>query len=104
MMQDFHYDSEYDSNSEYDSEYVSKKKLFTPTPLQLAPKHCNCVKCEWRGQEKPCEQRYVTIADMRSYYEKQARVISSGVKAEALQAIAKIQAFYLAALKARASK
>ena len=112
MMQDFHDDSdvdyyseyEYDSNSEYDSGYGFKKKLFIPTPLQLAPKHCNCVKCEWRGQEKLCEQKYVTIADMRAYYEKQARVIASGVKAEAIEAIAKIQAFYLAALKEKEEK
>lgn len=112
MMQNFHYDSdvdyhseyEYDSNSEYDLGYGSKKKLFIPTPLQLAPKHCNCVKCEWRGQEKLCEQKYITIADMRAYYEKQARVIASGVQADALKAIAKIQAFYLAVLKEKEEK
>ena len=98
--------SEYnpDYDSEYDSEYKSKKKIVIPAPIQLAPKHCNCVKCDWRGQEKPCEQKYLTISDMREYYEKQARFISSGVKAEALQAISKIQTFYLAALKEKEEK
>jgi len=75
-----------------------------PAPIQLAPKHCDCAKCEWHGQEKPCEQKYVTMSDMRDYYEKQARVMASGVKAEALQAISKIQAFYLAALKEKEEK
>ena len=104
MMQDFHDDYDFEYNSEYDSGYGSKKKLFIPTPLQLAPKHCNCVKCEWRGQEKPCEQKYVTVEDMREYYEKQTRIMASGVKAEALQAISKIQAFYLAVLKEKDEK
>jgi hypothetical protein len=96
------YNSEYDS--EYDSEYKYKKKIVTPAPVQLAPKHCNCAKCDWRGQEKPCEQKYVTMSDMRLYYEKQARFIASGVKAEALQAISKIQAFYLAVLNEKDEK
>ena len=94
--------SEY--NSEYDSEYSTKKKVVIPAPVQLAPKHCNCTKCDWRGQEKPCEQKYVTMSDMRAYYEKQARFIASGVKAEALQAISKIQAFYLAVLNEKDEK
>jgi len=94
--------SEY--NSEYNSEYKYKKKVVTPAPVQLAPKHCNCAKCEWHGQEKPCEQKYITMSDMRLYYEKQARFIASGVKAEALQAISKIQAFYLAVLNEKDEK
>ena len=99
MMQDFH-DLDVDYDSDYDSDCCSKKrKLSVPTPVQLAPKHCNCVKCEWRGHEKPCEQKYITFADMREYYEKQARVTASGVKAETLDAISKIQTFYLAAIK-----
>ena len=102
MTQYFHDD--YDSDSDYDSEYCTKKKIFMPAPIQLAPKHCDCAKCEWHGQEKPCEQKYVTMSDMRDYYEKQARVMASGVKAEALQAISKIQAFYLAALKEKEEK
>lgn len=93
-----------DYDSEYDSDYCTKKKVFIPVPIQLAPKHCNCAKCEWNGQEKPCEQKYVTMSDMRAYYEKQACVMASGVKAEALQAISKIQAFYLAALKEKEEK
>jgi len=96
------YNSEY--NSEYDSEYKYKKKVVIPAPVQLAPKHCNCAKCEWHGQEKLCEQKYVTMSDMRLYYEKQARFIASGVKAEALQAISKIQAFYLAVLNEKDEK
>jgi hypothetical protein len=94
--------SEY--NSEYDSENKYKKKVIIPAPIQLAPKHCNCVKCKWRGQQKPCEQKYITVSDMRAYYEKQASFIASGVKAEAIQAISKIQAFYLAALKEKEEK
>ena len=99
MMQ--YFDDDY---SEYNSEYKYKKKVVIPAPVQLAPKHCNCAKCEWHGQEKPCEQKYVTMSDMRLYYEKQARFIASGVKAEALQAISKIQAFYLAVLNEKDEK
>ena len=103
-MQQYSGDNYSEYNPEYDSEYKYKKKVVIPAPIQLAPKHCNCVKCKWRGEEKPCEQKYITTSDMRAYYEKQARFIASGVKNEAIQAISKIQAFYLATLKEKDEK
>jgi len=74
-----------------------KKKLFIPTPVQLAPKHCNCDKCVWHGHKKPCEQKYVTMADMQAFYKKQSRITS----AETIQTISRIQAFYSSIIKAK---
>ena len=93
MQQSFHDDLDIDSGNSS----RSKKKLFIPTPVQLAPKHCNCDKCVWHGHKKPCEQKYVTMADMQAFYKKQSRIAS----AETIQTIARIQAFYSSIIKAK---
>ena len=39
------YDSDYDS--EYDSDECSKQKRKVLGPIQLAPKKCKCIRCNW---------------------------------------------------------
>ena len=86
MKQSFYDDSEY--NPEYNTEYdlqIKKRSFYTPRPMQLARKHCNCVKCEWRGQEKQCEQKYVTFSEMKAFYKEQIQNTFSRIKAEEIK-------------------
>jgi len=93
------YDSDYDS--EYDSDDKrSTRKHYVLGPMQLAPKKCSCVRCNWNGEEKECEQKWVTLNQMREHFNDQMKLKCSELQVETSTSIAKMQAEHSAALKA----
>jgi hypothetical protein len=85
-----------DTNS--DDVLISRRRL-TPFPIQLAPKHCNCSRCSWRGSEKTCEQKYLTVKDMEEYYSSQLLLQQENAKAEAAKNMATMQAGFVSMMK-----
>ena len=93
------YDSDYDS--EYDSDdKCSTRKRIVLGPLQLAPKKCNCIHCNWNGEQKECEQKWVTLNQMREHYNNQMKLKCLELQVETSTSIAKMQAEHSSALKA----
>ena len=93
------YDSDYDS--EYDSDECSTKRTRRVLgPVQLAPKKCKCVRCQWNGEHKECEQKWITINQMQAYYDEQLKLKCSELQVETSTTIAKMQAEQITALKA----
>lgn len=91
----------YDSSSEDDNADMMKRKrnIVAPKPLQLAPRRCNCSKCVWNGEYKTCEQKFVTMNDMRNYYDEQVRLQNNNAKTETMDAMAKMQANFVLLIK-----
>jgi hypothetical protein len=62
----------YEQGDQYDlgeaGSSLNRKRIVILGPVQLAPKHCNCSRCEWHGDEKPCVQKYVTMHQMNKHY------------------------------------
>ena len=93
--------SEYDSgnDSEYDSDECSIQRRKILGPVQLAPKKCKCFRCNWNGEDKECEQKWITLDQMQAHYNEQLRLKCSELQAETSASIAKMQAEQTAALK-----
>ena len=66
--------SVYDTNNEWvvTDDKNSNNAVFSHIkPIQLAPLHCKCKACGgFKGQDMDCSQRYVTIGQMKKYFEK----------------------------------
>ena len=92
------YDSDYDS--EYDSDECSKQKRKVLGPIQLAPKKCKCIRCNWNGEDTECEQKWITLNQMQAHYDEQLKLKCSELRAETSASIAKMQAEHKAVLKA----
>ena len=92
------YDSDYDS--EYDSDECSmnqKRKVLGP--VQLASKKCSCIRCNWKGEDRECEQKWITFNQMQAHYDEQLKLKCSELQVETSASIAKMQAEHTAALK-----
>ena len=92
------YDSDYDS--EYDSDECSmnqKRKVLGP--VQLASKKCSCIRCNWKGEDRECEQKWITFNQMQAHYDDQLKLKCSELQVETSASIAKMQAEHTAALK-----
>ena len=42
-------------------------------PVQLASKKCNCHHCQWNGEVKECEQKWITTNQMKAHYDKKSQ-------------------------------
>ena len=42
-------------------------------PVQLASKKCNCHHCQWNGEVKECEQKWITTDQMKAHYDKRSQ-------------------------------
>ena len=91
------YDPEYDSG-EADSS-LSQMRIVILGPVQLAPKHCNCSRCEWHGDEKPCVQKYVTMNEMKKHYTDRLVSKTLDLEAQTLATIGHMQSDFRAAMK-----
>ncbi len=91
-------DNCYEETNSDDDVLISRRRL-TPFPIQLAPKHCNCSRCSWRGCEKTCEQKYLTVKDMEEYYSSQLLLQQENAKAEAAKNMATMQAGFVSMMK-----
>jgi len=91
------YDPEYDSG-EADSS-LSRMRIVILGPVQLAPKHCNCSRCEWHGDEKPCVQKYVTMNEMKKHYTDVLASKTLDLEAQTLTTIGQMQSDFRAAMK-----
>ena len=85
--------------SDLDDDVLMSRRRLTPFPIQLAPKHCNCVRCNWKGCEKPCEQKYLTVKDMEKYYSDKMLLQQENIKAEASKNMATMQAGFVSMMK-----
>jgi hypothetical protein len=95
--QDDQYDPEYDSG-EADSS-LNRMRIVVLGPVQLAPKHCNCSRCEWHGDEKPCVQKYVTMHQMNKHYNDCMVSKTVDLKTQTLATIGKMQSEFREAMK-----
>ena len=91
------YDPEYDSG-EADSS-LNRMRIVILGPVQLAPKHCNCSRCEWHGDEKPCVQKYVTMNEMKKHYTDRLVSKTLDLEAQTLATIGQMQSDFRAAMK-----
>ena len=94
-------DNCYEQSDPYfdDDDVLISRRRLTPFPIQLAPKHCNCARCSWKGCEKTCEQKYLTVKDMEEYYSGQLRLQQENANAEAAKNIATMQAGFVSMMK-----
>ena len=91
------YDPEYDLG-EADSSFNRMRNVILG-PVQLAPKHCDCSRCEWHGDEKPCVQKYVTMHQMNKHYNDCMVSKSLDFKTQTLATIGQMQSDFRAAMK-----
>ena len=92
------YDSDYDSEYDSDDERSTRKRMVLG-PVQLAHKKCKCLRCNWNGEDKECEQKWVTFSQMQAHYEEQLKLKCSELQVKTSTSIAKMQAEHTAALK-----
>ena len=95
--QEDHYDPEYDLGKA-DSSF-NRMRIVTLGPIQLAPKHCNCSRCEWHGDEKPCVQKYVTMHQMKKHYNDCMVSKTLDLKAQTIATIGQMQSEFRAQMK-----
>jgi len=93
------YDPEYDSG-EADSS-LNRMRIVILGPVQLASKHCNCSRCEWHGDEKPCVQKYVTMNEMKKHYTDRLVSKTLDLEAQTLATIGQMQSDFRAAMKVK---
>ena len=91
------YDPEYDSG-EADSS-LNRMRIVILGPVQLAPKHCDCSRCEWHGDEKPCVQKYLTLNEMNKHYNDSLVSKTLDLKAQTLATIGQMQSDFRAEMK-----
>ena len=97
----------YEQGDKYDPEYdlgeadssLNRTRLVILGPIQLAPKHCNCSRCEWHGDEKPCVQKYVTMHQMNKHYNDCMVSQTLDLKAQTIATIGQMQSEFRAAMK-----
>ena len=97
----------YEQGDKYDPEYdlgeadssLNRTRLVILGPIQLAPKHCNCSRCEWHGDEKPCVQKYVTMNQMNKHYNDCMVSQTLDLKAQTIATIGQMQSEFRAAMK-----
>jgi hypothetical protein len=93
------YDPEYDLG-EADSS-LNRMRIVILGPVQLAPKHCDCSRCEWHGDDKPCVQKYVTMHQMKKHYNDCLVSKTIDLKAQTLATIGQMQSDFRAAMKVK---
>ena len=91
------YDPEYDLG-EADSS-LNRMRIVILGPVQLAPKHCDCSRCEWHGDDKPCVQKYVTMHQMNKHYNDCMVSKTLDLKAQTIASIGQMQSDFRAAMK-----
>jgi hypothetical protein len=91
------YDPEYDLG-EADSS-LNRMRIVILGPVQLAPKHCDCSRCEWHGDDKPCVQKYVTMHQMNKHYNDCMVSKTLDLKAQTIATIGQMQSDFRAAMK-----
>ena len=99
----------YEQGDQYDPEYdlgeadssLNRMRIVVLGPVQLAPKHCNCSRCEWHGDEKPCVQKYVTMHQMNKHYNDCLVSKTLDLKAQTLATIGQMQSDFRAAMKVK---
>ena len=91
------YDPEYDSG-EVDSS-LNRRRIVILGPVQLAPKHCDCSRCEWHGDEKPCVQKYVTLKEMNKHYNDRLVSKKIDLESQTLATIGQMQSDFRASMK-----
>ena len=89
------YDPEYDSSS------LNRMRIVILGPVQLAPKHCDCSRCKWRGDEKPCVQKYVTMNEMNKHYKDRLVSETLDLEAQTLAIMGHMQSDFRAAMKVK---
>jgi hypothetical protein len=95
--QEDHYDPEYDLGEA--GSFLNRMRIVTLGPIQLAPKHCNCSRCEWHGDEKPCVQKYVTMHQMNKHYNDCMVSKTLDLKAQTIATIGQMQSEFRAQMK-----
>ncbi len=95
--QEDHYDPEYDLGEA--GSFLNRMRIVTLGPIQLAPKHCNCSRCEWHGDEKPCVQKYVTMHQMKKHYNDCMVSKTLDLKAQTIATIGQMQSEFRAQMK-----
>ena len=93
------YEPEYDSGE--DSSSLNRMRIVILGPVQLAPKHCDCSRCKWRGDEKPCVQKYVTMNEMNKHYKDRLVRETLDLEAQTLAIIGHMQSDFRAAMKVK---
>ena len=93
------YDPEYDSGEAGSS--LNRMRIVILGPVQLAPKHCNCSRCEWHGDEKPCIQKYVTMNEMKKHYTDRLVSKTLDLEAQTLATIGQMQSAFREAMKVK---
>ncbi len=93
------YDPEYDLG-EADSSFNRMRNVILG-PVQLAPKHCDCSRCEWHGDEKPCVQKYVTMHQMNKHYNDCMVSKMLDLKTQTLATIGQMQSEFREAMKVK---
>ena len=93
------YDPEYDLG-EADSS-LNRMRIVILGPVQLAPKHCDCSRCEWHGDDKPCVQKYVTMHQMNKHYKDCLVSKTIDLEAQTLATIGQMQSDFRAAMKVK---
>ena len=88
---------QYDSGE--DSSSLNRMRIVILGPVQLAPKHCDCSRCEWLGDEKPCVQKYVTMHQMNMHYNDCMVSKTLDLKAQTIANIGQMQSEFRAAMK-----
>lgn len=93
----------YEQGDQYDSgeDVSSLNRMRILGPVQLAPKHCDCSRCKWRGDEKPCVQKYVTINEMKKHYNDRLVSETLDLQAQKLAIIGQMQSDFRAAMKVK---
>ena len=90
---------QYDSGE--DSSSLNRMRIVILGPVQLAPKHCDCSRCKWRGDEKPCVQKYVTMNEMNKHYKDRLVSETLDLEAQTLAIIGHMQSDFRAAMKVK---
>ena len=58
-------------------------------PVQLAAKKCNCHHCQWNGEVKECEQKWITMNQMKAHYDKKSQEPAPKKVSEPLSSVEK---------------
>jgi len=58
-------------------------------PVQLAAKKCKCHHCQWNGEVKECEQKWITMNQMKAHYDKKSREPAPKKVSEPLSSVEK---------------
>jgi len=99
----------YEQGDQYDPEYdlgeadssLNRMRIVILGPVQLAPKHCDCSRCEWHGDDKPCVQKYGTMCQMNKHYNDCMVSKTLDLNTQTLATIGRMQSDFRAEMKVK---